>query len=472
VNGLLGQTRRVHFVGIGGIGMSGIAELLLNLGYEVSGSDMQRTDITDRLESLGARIVRGHDARNLGAAGLVVYSSAIGVSNPELAAARERGLPVVPRAELLAELMRLRQGIAVAGAHGKTTTTSMIALILEKAGLDPTAVIGGRVSAFGSNAKLGKGKYLVAEADESDRSFLKLNPRFAVITNIDREHLEAYRDFEDLKSAFVQFANQIPSGGIVILCADDPYLRSLRERITRRTLTYGLQETADIIATDLQMQGLGSRCVVQIRGTQGERAELGPLVLSVPGRHNVLNALAAVGMARALGIGFTDIAQALAAFRGAERRFQLRGEANGVTVVEDYGHHPTEIAAVIAAAKPIAKGRLIVAFQPHRFTRTHFLMTEFGRAFEGADVVVLTDIYAAAEDPIEGVTLEALAKAVARDFSGELYTTPLLNDVPEALARLAAPSDLIVLLGAGSIGSIASAVLGELVSTEGTRRDS
>jgi UDP-N-acetylmuramate--alanine ligase len=472
VSGVLEQATSVHFVGIGGIGMSGIAELLLNLGYEVSGSDMERTDITDRLESLGARIVQGHDARNLGAAGLVVYSSAVRVSNPELAAARERGLPIVPRAELLAELMRLRQGIAVAGAHGKTTTTSMIALILEKAGLDPTAVIGGRISGFGSNARLGKGKYLVAEADESDRSFLKLNPQFAVITNIDREHLEAYRDFEDLKSAFVQFANQVPSDGIVIMCADDPHLHSLRERITRRTLTYGFQETADITAMALQMQGFGSSCVVQIRGPRGERDTLGPMVLAVPGRHNVLNALGAVAMARVLGISFTDMTQALAAFRGAERRFQHRGEANGVTLVEDYGHHPTEIAAVIAAAKPIAKGRLIVAFQPHRFTRTHFLMAEFGRAFEGADAVVLTDIYAAAEDPIEGVTLEALAKAVARDFSGELYTAPSLSDLPEALARLSAPSDLIVLLGAGSIGSIASDVLRELAATEGARRDS
>ena len=265
VSGVLEQTKRVHFIGIGGIGMSGIAELLLNLGYEVSGSDVQRTDITDRLESLGARIVQGHDSRNVGDAGVVVYSSAVRSSNPEMVAARERGLAVVPRAELLAELMRLRQGIAVAGAHGKTTTTSMIALILDAAGLDPTAVIGGRISSFGSNAKLGRGKYLVAEADESDRSFLKLAPRFAVITNIDREHLEAYRDFDDLKAAFVQFANSVPANGVVILCSDDPHLQSMRADIKRHTVTYGLQDAADVTATGVQMKGFGSVCTVRSR---------------------------------------------------------------------------------------------------------------------------------------------------------------------------------------------------------------
>ncbi|MSO56622.1 MAG: UDP-N-acetylmuramate--L-alanine ligase [Acidobacteria bacterium] len=459
---MLGRAKRVHFIGIGGIGMSGIAELLLNLGYEVSGSDMQRSDITDRLESLGARIVSGHDARNIGHAEVVVYSSAVRPSNPEITAARGLGLEVVARAELLAELMQLRQGIAVAGAHGKTTTTSMIALILDVAGLDPTAVIGGRVSAFGSNARLGQGKYLVAEADESDRSFLKLAPRFAVITNIDREHLEAYRDFDDLKAAFVEFANSVPANGVVILCWDDPHLRSMRAAITRRTVTYGLQEGADVTASDLQMKGFGAVCTVRSRRSGGRLVELGLLELSVPGRHNVLNALAAVAMARELGIGFSDIAQAIGGFHGAARRFQRRGEANGVTVVEDYGHHPTEIAAVIAAAKPIATGRLIVAFQPHRFTRTRFLMSEFAGAFSGADIVVLTDIYAAGEDPIDGITLQALSARVAAEFTGGLRSVPSLSDVPVELARLAKPGDLIVLLGAGSIGSIAEAVLADL----------
>ena len=399
---VLGQAKRVHFIGIGGIGMSGIAELLVNLGYTVSGSDMQRTDITDRLESLGARIALGHDARHVSDAEVVVYSSAVRSTNPEMEAARTRGVAVVPRADILAELMELRQGIAVAGAHGKTTTTSMIALVLDVAGLDPTVVIGGIVSSFGSNAKLGRGKYLVAEADESDRSFLKLSPRFAVITNIDREHLEAYHGFDDLKIAFVQFANGVPGNGAVIMCIDDPHLQRMRDDITRPVITYGFNESADVTAVGVQMQGFGSVCTVRARKPGGRTVELGQMTLSIPGRHNVLNALAAVAMARELGIGWSDITQALAGFHGADRRFQRRGDAGGVVVVEDYGHHPTEIAAVIAAAKPIATGRLILAFQPHRFSRTQFLLSEFGRAFAGADVLVLTDIYAAGEDPIAG----------------------------------------------------------------------
>ena len=460
--GVIGQARRIHFIGIGGIGMSGIAELLVNLGYEVSGSDMQRTDITSRLESLGARIAQGHDAQNVSDAEVVVYSSAVRSSNPEIVAAHERGLAVIPRAELLAELMRLRQGIAVAGAHGKTTTTSMIALVLDVAGLDPTAVIGGRVSLFGSSAKLGRGKYLVAEADESDRSFLKLAPRFAVITNIDREHLEAYRDFDDLKASFVQFANSVPSNGAVILCSDDENLRQIRADIKRHVVTYGLDEANDVTAVDVQMKGFATVCTVRARRPGGRAVELGQLQLAVPGSHNVLNALAAVAMARELGVAWSDIARALAGFHGAERRFQRRGQVRGITVVEDYGHHPTEIAAVIAAAKLIAERHLIVAFQPHRFTRTQFLMNEFGRAFSGANVLVMTDIYAAGEDPIDGVTLDALAKAVRAEFEGELHVVPSLDQVPYALAGLARPEDMIVLLGAGSIGSLAPAVIAAL----------
>ncbi|HEX6164897.1 MAG TPA: UDP-N-acetylmuramate--L-alanine ligase [Vicinamibacterales bacterium] len=459
---VLGQGRRIHFIGIGGIGMSGIAELLMNLGYEVSGSDMQRTDITDRLASLGARITQGHDARNVSDVEVVVYSSAVRPANPELLAARERGLAIVARAELLAELMRLRQGIAVAGAHGKTTTTSMVALVLDVAGLDPTVVIGGRVSSFGSNAKLGRGKYLVAEADESDRSFLKLAPRFAVITNIDREHLEAYRDFDDLKAAFVQFANSVPGNGAVILCIDDPHLRELRRDIKRHVVTYGFDASADVTALDVRLKGFGSVCSVRARKPGGRTVELGPLQLAVPGRHNVLNALATIAMARELGIAWSDVAGGLSGFQGADRRFQRRGEAGGVAVVEDYGHHPTEIAAVVAAAKPISDGRLILAFQPHRFTRTQFLLSEFGRAFVGADVLVLTDIYAAGEDPIAGVTLDALANAVRTDFAGDLRIVRSLADVPRELASVAKPGDLIVLLGAGSIGSIAPSVLAAL----------
>jgi UDP-N-acetylmuramate--alanine ligase len=461
---VLEHAKRIHFIGVGGIGMSGLAELLLNLGYQVSGSDMQRTDITDRLESLGARISNGHDARNVSDAEVVVYSSAVRASNPEMVAAHERGLTILPRAELLAELMRLRQGIAVAGAHGKTTTSSMIALVLDVAGLDPTAVIGGRISSFGSGAKLGRGNYLVAEADESDRSFLKLSPRFAVITNIDREHLEAYRDFDDLKGAFVQFANAVPANGAVILCADDPHLKEIRSDVRRHVVTYGFDDAADVTALDLQLKGFGSLCTVRARKPGGRAVELGQLELAIPGRHNVLNALAAIAMSRELGIGWGDIARALGAFQGAERRFQRRGESGGVVVVEDYGHHPTEITAVVSAARPLAAGRLIVAFQPHRFTRTRFLLTEFGRTFAGADVLVLTDIYAAGEDPIEGVTLNVLADAVRSGFDGDLRVVPALSEVPRELASMAHSGDLIVLLGAGSIGSIAGQVLSALGS--------
>ncbi len=446
--------------------MSGIAELLVNLGYEVSGSDMQRTDITDRLESLGARITQGHDARNVSGAEVVVYSSAVRSTNPEMSAARERGVAVVARAEILADLMQLRQGIAVAGAHGKTTTTSMIALVLDAAGLDPTVVIGGRVSSFGSNAKLGRGTYLVAEADESDRSFLKLSPRFAVITNIDREHLEAYQDFEDLKAAFVKFANGVPANGAVIMCSDDTHLRDMRGKITRHVISYGFGDTADVTALDVQMKGFGSVCTVRARRPGGRVVELGQLELAIPGAHNVLNALAAVAMSRELGIAWSDIARALGGFQGADRRFQQQGEAGGVVVVEDYGHHPTEIAAVIAAAKPIAAGRLILAFQPHRFTRTQFLLDEFGRAFSGADVLMLTDIYAAGEDPIAGVTVDALADIVRSGFDGELRVVRALADMPRELAAVAQPGDLIVLLGAGSIGSIAASVLSALGSRD------
>jgi UDP-N-acetylmuramate--alanine ligase len=455
--GVLGRARRFHFVGVGGIGMSGIAELLVNLGYEVSGSDMHRSDITTRLESMGVRFAEGHDARNLGDAEVLIYSSAVKPSNPEMAAALSRGLTIVPRAELLGELMGARESIAVAGAHGKTTTTSMIAVMCEAAGLDPTAVIGGRVAAFGSNARLGRGKYFIAEADESDGSFLRLRPGLAVITNIDQEHLDAYRDFEDLQRAFVTFANSVPESGAVILCADDRYLKKLRPSIVRRVVTYGLSAGADVSAGALEMDGFGSVCTVK---------GLGRMELSVPGRHNVLNALAAVAVGRELGLDWDAISGGLKKFQGAERRFQLRGDANGVSVVEDYGHHPTEIAAVIAAARPIAAaGRLIVAFQPHRFSRTQSLMHEFGRAFTGADAVFLTDIYAAGEESVSGVDVDALAGVMRGNFGGPVHVVKSLRDMPAALAQFARPGDLIVLLGAGSIGSIAPRVLNELSRT-------
>ena len=358
---MLGRTRRIHFVGIGGSGMSGIAELLANLGYEVSGSDAKRTDVTERLEQLGVRVAAGHNARNVGAVDVVVISSAIRSDNPELVEARARSIPVIPRAEMLAELMRLRYGIAIAGAHGKTTTTSMIALVLDRGGLDPTAVIGGRLSAFGSNARLGRGDYMVAEADESDRSFLKLSPSIAVITNIDHEHMESYGTWDNLQQAFADFADKVPFYGAVIACVDDPPVRELVRRLTRRVISYGFED-AQVIGEDMRLEAFGSTCSVVHRTTNGRRDTLGDLRLHVPGRHNVLNALATVAVGLEVGVPFSKMASALAEFRGAERRFQTRGEVNGVMVVDDYGHHPTEIAAVLAAAKAGIDRRIVAVF--------------------------------------------------------------------------------------------------------------
>src|SRR5215204_2768983 len=385
---MLGQTRRIHFVGIGGIGMSGIAELLANLGYAVSGSDAKRSDVTARLEqAVGVTIFEGHAASHIGDADVVVVSSAVRLNNPEIVAATERGIPVIPRAEMLAELMRLRFSIAVAGSHGKTTTTSMIALVLERGGLDPTAVIGGRLSVFGSNARLGRGEYLVAEADESDRSFLMLWPSMVVITNIDHEHMESYGTLDELQSAFVQFANKVPFYGSVIACADDPHVAAVVPRMSRRLVTYGFDAAASVRGTDVELGSFGGRCQVTRRRPEADE-HLGLLELTVPGRHNLQNALAAVAVGERVGVGFAQVADALRVFHGAERRFERHGEAAGVLVVDDYGHHPTEIAAVLAAARATLDRRLIVVFQPHRYSRTRLLMQEFGTALQGADEVV------------------------------------------------------------------------------------
>jgi UDP-N-acetylmuramate--alanine ligase len=460
---VLGKTRRIHFVGIGGIGMSGIAELLANLGYRVSGSDAKRSDVTDRLSSLGVDVRVGHDAANVGDVDVVVFSSAIRRDNPELAAAESRRIAVVPRAELLGELMRLRFGIAVAGAHGKTTTTSMIALVLERAGLDPTAVIGGRLSAFGSNARLGRGDYMVAEADESDRSFLKLYPAIAVMTNVDREHMEAYASFDDLRQAFVDFANRVPFYGAVVACADDPELIAMRPRLTRRLITYALtRDDADVTASDVQLEGFGSTSRIGRRMSTGRVEPLGQLTLRVPGRHSVQNALAAVAVGLELDVPFDRIAVALADFGGAERRFQQRGVIAGITVIDDYGHHPTEIAAVLAAARAARPSRIVVAFQPHRYTRTRDLMREFGLALGGADEVLLTDIYAASEDPIPGVTIDALAAAINTSRATPVRIVEKLDALAPAIADMARSGDLVIVLGAGSIGSVAGKVVAEL----------
>ncbi len=464
----------MHFVGIGGIGMSGIAELLANLGYVVSGSDEKRSVVTERLATLGIRVAIGHDAANVGDADVVVISSAVRPTNAEVVEAAARQIPVIPRAEMLAELMRLRFSIAVAGAHGKTTTTSMIALVLERAGLDPTAVIGGRLSAFGSNARLGRGELMVAEADESDRSFLKLFPTIAVITNIDHEHLENYGGFDDLQQAFVDFANKTPFYGGVVACLDDPNLAAILPRMTRRVITYGLASAdAEVTAVDVELAPLGVTATVKRRARRATTAARGPgdppnvfvplgrLTLNVPGRHNLLNALAAVAVGGELGLTFDRVAAGLRDFRGAERRFEVRGEPNGILIVDDYGHHPTEIAAVLAAAKTL-KRRIIVAFQPHRFTRTAALMDAFGPALAHADHIVLTDIYAAGEDPIPGATLDALAAAIRRGGAAEVDVVPRLDDVVPAVVRAAKPGDVVITLGAGSIGSIPDRLIAAL----------
>ncbi|HUQ89847.1 MAG TPA: UDP-N-acetylmuramate--L-alanine ligase [Vicinamibacterales bacterium] len=476
---MLGKTRRIHFIGIGGIGMSGIAELLANLGYAVSGSDAKRSAVTARLETLGVTVYAGHAAANVGDADVVVYSSAVRPDNPEVAEATRRRIPVIPRAEMLAELMRLRFGIAVAGAHGKTSTTSMIALVLERAGLDPTAVIGGRLSAFGSNARLGRGEYMVAEADESDRSFLKLSPSIAVITNVDREHMDAYGSFTDLQQAFIDFANKVPFYGAVVACVDDAELCAVLPQFKRRVITYGItspqgpnQTVPVICGSDVTLEGYGSRCVVQKYERRGGTTieTLGQLTLSVPGRHSVQNALAAVAVGLELDVPFAKIASALGQFRGAERRFEKRGVVNDITVVDDYGHHPTEIAAVLSAARAGNPKRIVVAFQPHRYTRTRDLMKEFGTALAAADEVVLTGIYAASEEPIPGVTIEALAAAVNTGRSTPVHVVPTLDDMATRVADLARSGDLVITLGAGSIGSLAGNLVAELQRRHGGGR--
>jgi UDP-N-acetylmuramate--alanine ligase len=479
---VLGGTRRIHFVGIGGIGMSGIAELLANLGFEVSGSDVKRSAVAMRLEQkFGVKVHEGHRAENVGDAQVVVFSSAVRPGNAEVVEAKRRGIPVIPRAEMLAELMRLRFSIAVAGSHGKTTTTSMIAVVLERAGVDPTAVIGGRLSAFGSNARLGRGEYLVAEADESDRSFLLLYPTIAVVTNIDREHMESYGSFEDLQNAFVDFANKVPFYGSVVACSDDAAVVSILPRVNRPVVTYGLERRerreplADerrkgvhIEASDVEIGPFGGRCVVHV-SDHDRRERLGELRLAIPGRHTLQNALAAVAVADRLGIAFNKVASALADFHGAERRFERHGEADGVLVVDDYGHHPTEIAAVLAAARAALGRRLIVAFQPHRYTRTQQLMEAFGPALRDADEIVLTDIYAASEEPIAGVTVDALANAVRRGSGRPVHVTHQLDDVIAEILELARPGDAVLTLGAGSIGTLPAPLVDALKRREAAR---
>ncbi|MGE0132137.1 MAG: UDP-N-acetylmuramate--L-alanine ligase [Blastocatellales bacterium] len=443
--------QHIHFVGIGGIGMSGIAEVLLNLGYRISGSDAKSSAITERLSKLGASIFEGHGARNIEGAQVVVTSTAVRTDNPEVAEAVRRQIPVIPRAEMLAELMRLKYGIAIAGSHGKTTTTSMVATVLDRAELDPTIVVGGRVNTIGSNAKLGHGDFMVVEADESDKSFLKLTPTIAVVTNIDLEHLDFYRDIEEIRAHFVQFVNKVPFYGSVIICLDDPNIQMIIPQIARRVMTYGMRAHAEISASGVQVsrENFGSDFAVRRKGE-----ELGRIKLNVPGEHNVLNALAAVAVGLDLEVDFPVIAEGLEAFRGAERRFQIKGliecEKNGILVVDDYGHHPTEIRATLAAAKTSGR-RLVVLFQPHRYTRTAALREEFARSFYDADVVLLCDIYAASEDPIPGVNSQALAEEIEKFGHRNARYIGGVEQGKQALLDSVEPGDLALTLGAGNV---------------------
>jgi UDP-N-acetylmuramate--alanine ligase len=459
---LFAPTQRVHFIGIGGIGMSGIAEILLTMGYAVSGSDLRGSAVTERLAGLGATIYVGHAAGNAAASDVVVTSSAVARDNPEVLEARARKIPVIQRAEMLAELMRLKYGIAVAGMHGKTTTTTMVAAVLAGGELDPTVVVGGRVDALGSNARLGRSQYLVAEADESDRSFLKLSPILAVVTNLDREHMESYAGMEDVERCFVEFMDKVPFYGAVTACVDDPLLRGILGRVTRRVYTYGLSPEADFRLRMLPVAaGAMARFEVSAKGLV-----LGPFELHVPGRHNVLNATAAIAIGVQLGITPEQIAAGLATFRGVNRRFQVKGVERGVTVVDDYGHHPTEIRATLQAARECGYGRVLVLFQPHRYTRTRDLMSEFAGAFGDADAVQVVDIYAASEQPIEGVTGESLAGAIRAVRGGRVEYAGSMEEAVARLVKDARAGEMVLTLGAGSVSAAGGMVLEGLRSRD------
>ncbi len=459
-----GRAKRIHLVGIGGSGMSGIAEVLLNLRYTVTGSDLSESDAVSRLRTLGGTIHIGHAPEHVREADVVVASTAVRPSNPEVMEARRLGIPVIPRAEMLAELMRMKSGIAVAGTHGKTSVTSMVAQVLHLAGLDPTIVIGGRLNILGSSAKLGRGELMVAEADESDGSFLLLRPKVAVITNVDREHLDHYGDMEALEEAFVRFANTVPFYGQVVACVDCPRVRALLPRLTRRIVTYGLSSEADLRADALEFSDFQSRFVVHTRD-----GALGPLTLSAPGRHQVVNALAAVAVGLECDVEFSAIAEALQSFAGADRRFQLNGEAGGILVVDDYGHHPTEIQATLSAARAGFDRRIVAVFQPHRFTRVRDLLDAFAASFGDAAVVLVTDIYPAGEDPLPGVDADAVAAALRAAGHPDVRRAPgAVETIPAALAGATRRGDLVLTLGAGSITRVGDLFLEHLRGGEGS----
>jgi len=454
---------QVHFVGIGGIGMSGIAEVLINLGYRVSGSDLKDSESTKRLAKLGARISIGHRAENLKSADVVVISSAVKRDNPEVVAAQARKIPVIPRAEMLAELMRLKYAVAVAGSHGKTTTTSMVATVMNAAGLDPTAVVGGKVNVLGSNAKLGKSDLMVVEADESDGSFVKLHPSIAVVTNIDPEHLDHHRSLEALQGAFVEFCNRVPFYGLNVLCLDHPNVQALLPAIEKRYVTYGSAHTADYRLEGIELQGFSTRF-----SAFRHDEPLGEFTVRMVGAHNALNALAVIAVAEEMEIPLPIVRESLAEFAGVQRRFTVRGEARGVMVVDDYGHHPAEVTATLAGARQAFGRRLVVVFQPHRYTRTRDLLHEFTTAFNDADVLVMLGIYAASEEPIPGITGEALAEAVRRHGHKDVTYVEKRTDAAAALLPRLRPGDLVLTLGAGDVTQVGPELLQLL---EPARRD-
>ncbi|TLM65819.1 MAG: UDP-N-acetylmuramate--L-alanine ligase [Deltaproteobacteria bacterium] len=454
---MFGKIRKIHFIGIGGIGMSGIAEVLLNLGYQVSGSDLKESEITRRLSGLGGTITYGHRTENLTEVDVVVTSTAVRADNPEVLEAHRRLIPVIPRAEMLAELMRMKYGIAIAGTHGKTTTTSMVATILTHGGIDPTVVIGGRLDLFESNAKLGQGNFLVAEADESDGSFLKLSPTIAVVTNIDADHLDFYRDLDQIRDTFVDFINKVPFYGLAVLCLDDPNIQALIPRVRKRMTTYGINSQADFSATAIEHVADRTAFTVHYRGQ-----ELGRLSFKMPGRHNVLNALAAVAVGMELDLPFAAITDGFKDFGGVGRRFQIKGEVDGIMVVDDYGHHPAEIKATLAAARAGWQKRVVTVFQPHRYSRTQALFDDFVTAFYQADHLVVMDVYAAGEDPIPGVAASDLARGISghghRSCVYAADKTAVLGHLREAVQ----PGDMVITLGAGNVWQVGEEFLAGL----------
>jgi UDP-N-acetylmuramate--alanine ligase len=463
---MFAKIQQIHFVGIGGIGMSGIAEVLLNLGYRVSGSDLKSSSVTQRLAALGAAIFEGHRAENIAGAEVVVTSSAIAHENPEVLEAHKQHVPVIQRAEMLAELMRLKYGIAIAGMHGKTTTTSMVAAVLAGGGLDPTVVVGGRVDAMGSNARLGKSHYLVAEADESDRSFLKLSPILSVVTNIDREHMDCYRNMRDVKKTFLEFMDRVPFYGMVVVCNDDPMLRRLLPEVQRRTVTYGAKRGSDFLIQLEKKKGSESirrdgQPLSRFRVSYRKR-DLGEFTLHVPGVHNILNATAAIAVGIGLDVSVEAIRTGLDQFRGVDRRFQLRGRAAGITVIDDYGHHPTEIKATLAAARQCGFRKVHVIFQPHRFTRTRDLMREFTTAFADADSLFVLDIYAASEQPIDGISGEALAGSIRDKVELDAHYVPSFAAAVGSAVAAAQEGDMILTLGAGSVSQLGPMIVEKL----------